>query len=58
VRSAAEGDDLALSEAMRDWVLGRYRAEGWPDDVIDQYDRNTFWPMQVTGIRRWLRRRP
>ena len=24
---------------------------------IDQYDANTFWPMQVSGIRRWLTRR-
>ena len=51
---AAAGDDASLAQAMRSWVLGRYRAEGHPEDVVDQYDRNTFWPMQITGIRRWL----
>ena len=42
------------AEQMRTWVLDRYRAEGVPEESIEQYDRNTYWPMQVTGIRRWL----
>lgn len=52
-QSAAEGDG-SLAEHMRDWVLAGYRAEGYPEDVIARYDRNTFWPMQASGIRRWL----
>ena len=44
-------------EAMRDWVLGGYRALGYPEDLIRTYDLNTFWPMQVAGIQRWLDRR-
>ena len=54
-----EGLDEAGDPAdrMRAWVLDRYRAEGIPEEDIDQYDRNTFWPMQVTGIERWLTRR-
>ena len=42
------------AERMRRWVLDRYRAEGILDDDIEQYDRNTYWPMQVAGIQRWL----
>lgn len=41
-------------ELMRDWVLNRYRKEGLSEEAIDQYDRNTFWPMQASGIQRWL----
>jgi glyoxylase-like metal-dependent hydrolase (beta-lactamase superfamily II) len=53
VRGAA-GDDDSLIEAMRTWVLDGYRAEGYDAAVIEQYDRNTFWPMQLSGIQRWL----
>jgi glyoxylase-like metal-dependent hydrolase (beta-lactamase superfamily II) len=42
------------AEAMRRWVLEEYRREGVPPDVAGTYDRNTFWPMQPAGIRRWL----
>jgi hypothetical protein len=35
-------------------VLAEYRAAGWDPADIDTYDRNTFWPMQEAGIRRWL----
>lgn len=42
------------ADRLRSWVLGRYRAEGISEEDIDQYDRNTFWPMQVTGIQRWF----
>ncbi|NNF10418.1 MAG: MBL fold metallo-hydrolase [Acidimicrobiia bacterium] len=47
------GDESDV-DRMRSWVLDTYRAEGIDEETIDQYDRNTFWPMQVTGIRRWL----
>lgn len=57
VESVAELDDDALAAALREWVLGGYRAEGHPDEVIARYDRNTFWPMQGAGIRRWLGQR-
>jgi glyoxylase-like metal-dependent hydrolase (beta-lactamase superfamily II) len=54
-----EGLDAASdpAERMRAWVLDRYRAEGISEAAIDQYDRNTFWPMQVSGIERWLTKR-
>ena len=52
--AGTEGD---LAETMRRWVLDGYREQGYPAEVIDQYDRNTFWPMQVTGIQRWLEQR-
>jgi glyoxylase-like metal-dependent hydrolase (beta-lactamase superfamily II) len=42
------------TDRLRDWVLGTYRSEGVSEEDIDQYDRNTFWPMQVSGIQRWL----
>lgn len=53
--AAEENDDLV--GAMRTWVLAGYRAEGYSDEVVAQYDRNTFWPMQAAGIRRWLEQR-
>jgi glyoxylase-like metal-dependent hydrolase (beta-lactamase superfamily II) len=56
VRKAAGGGDLAA--AMRRWVLDDYRERGIPEDVIEIYDRNTYWPMQAAGILRWLHRRP
>lgn len=52
VEGLAADDDGAAR--LRSWVLDTYRAEGIDEGAIDQYDRNTFWPMQVTGIRRWL----
>jgi hypothetical protein len=42
---------------MREWVLSGYRDEGYDEETIAQYDRNTFWPMQAQGIQRWLRLR-
>lgn len=54
VEGAAALDDAGLVAAMREWVLSGYRAEGYPEDTIARYDRNTYWPMQSTGIRRWL----
>jgi hypothetical protein len=35
-------------------VLDGYRDLGYPEDLIEVYDVNTFWPMQVAGIERWL----
>jgi len=52
------GDADNADERMRDWVLARHRQEGLSEGEIDQYDRNTFWPMQATGIQRWLSIRP
>lgn len=54
VREAAGRGPADLTDAMRTWVLEGYRAEGYPEEVIDQYDANTFWPMQSAGILRWL----
>ncbi len=45
------------AERLRDWVLAGYRSDGMTDEDIEQYDRNTYWPMQVTGIERWLTKR-
>ena len=42
---------------MRRWVLDGYRAEGYDEETIATYDKNTFWPMQSAGIRRWLETR-
>ncbi|HSM01012.1 MAG TPA: MBL fold metallo-hydrolase [Acidimicrobiia bacterium] len=47
-------DDEDLSERMRQWVLEGYRREGYDEETIAIYDKNTFWPMQAAGIRRWL----
>lgn len=55
VERAADDEDVVT--AMRHWVLDGYRAEGYAEATIAQYDRNTFWPMQVAGIKRWLDQR-
>jgi len=52
-RAAADGGQ-DLAPAMRAWVLDGYRRDGYSPDTIATYDRNTFWPMQASGIRRWL----
>jgi glyoxylase-like metal-dependent hydrolase (beta-lactamase superfamily II) len=57
VEAAAPLDDAAVVAALRAWVLDGYRAEGYPEHVIARYDRNTYWPMQAAGIRRWLAER-
>jgi len=57
VESHRTDDDATLIDAMRRWVLDGYRAEGHSEAAIDAYDRNTFWPMQLAGIRRWLDQR-
>jgi glyoxylase-like metal-dependent hydrolase (beta-lactamase superfamily II) len=51
------GDTPDAADRLRAWVLGIYRSEGVSEADIDQYDRNTFWPMQATGIQRWLTQR-
>lgn len=53
VQRAAVADE-DLGDAMRGWVLEGYQKAGYSDDVIAQYDKNTFWPMQAAGIERWL----
>ena len=52
VQDLDEGPEA--SDRLRQWVLAGYRSDGISEDDIDQYDRNTYWPMQVTGIQRWL----
>ena len=47
-------DDEEAARVFREWVLDGYRSEGYDEDTIETYDRNTYWPMQVAGIRRWL----
>ena len=54
VQEAARGGPEHLAEAMRTWVLDGYRAEGYSEAIIEQYDKNTFWPMQITGILHWM----
>lgn len=44
-------------EQLREWALAGYEREGFSPDVIATYDKNTYWPMQLTGIQRWLRLR-
>ncbi len=44
-------------EQLREWALAGYEQEGVAPDVIAIYDKNTFWPMQLSGIQRWLRLR-
>jgi len=51
VQAAPKGD---MAAAMREWVLDTYRRQGYDDTTLEQYDKNTFWPMQVAGIERWL----
>ncbi len=52
-----EGDDEVAGGRLRHWVLDGYRSDGHDEETIATYDRNTYWPMQVAGIRRWLARR-
>ncbi len=52
------GDDEQAAAALRSWALDGYRAEGHDEATIATYDRNTYWPMMITGIRRWLSQRP
>jgi len=54
VEAAAAGGAEDLVSGLRSWVLEGYRAQGVPEDDIATYDLNTFWPMQVSGIERWL----
>ena len=51
VERAGAGD---IDEAMRRWVLDGYATEGATEETVALYDDATFWPMQVSGIRRWL----
>ena len=45
--------DSAIDD-FRTWVMDGYRADGVDESIITTYATNTFWPMQVAGIRRWL----
>jgi glyoxylase-like metal-dependent hydrolase (beta-lactamase superfamily II) len=57
VEEAARRDAGDLTESLRAWVLEGYRARGYTDEVLECYDRNTYWPMQAAGILRWLAER-
>jgi glyoxylase-like metal-dependent hydrolase (beta-lactamase superfamily II) len=52
VEALGEREDAI--EEFRRWVLDGYRADGHAETVIATYDANTYWPMQLSGIRRWL----
>ena len=54
VEQVAELDDDAATERLRRWTIERHRADGYSEEDIDTYDRATFWPMQVRGIRHWM----
>ena len=54
VEGVGQLDDAAAIDALRRWTLAQYQSEGWSTEAIRTYDRATFWPMQATGIRRWL----
>lgn len=54
VEEVAELDDDAATERLRRWTIERHRADGYSEEDIDTYDRATFWPMQVRGIRHWM----
>jgi glyoxylase-like metal-dependent hydrolase (beta-lactamase superfamily II) len=53
-----DGGPEADWQRLRDWVLDGYRAEGYPDETLAVYDKNTFWPMQAAGVRHWRSRHP
>lgn len=50
-------DPRETARLLRDWVLESYGAEGYGEDLIAEYDRATYWPMQTAGILRWLEKR-
>ena len=54
IRELGEMDTDAAAARLREWTLDGYRDAGYPEDVIATYDKNSFWPMQVGGIQRWL----
>ncbi len=49
-----EAHPAADADTMREWVLAEYAAHGVTPEIASCYDRNTYWPMQPAGIRRWL----
>jgi glyoxylase-like metal-dependent hydrolase (beta-lactamase superfamily II) len=57
VEEATRSEPKDLTDAMRTWVLDGYRRRGLDEPTIETYDKNTFWPMQASGILRWLSRR-
>ena len=54
VRAMRGLDDEAAARALRARTYDSYLALGFSREDLDQYDETMFWPMQVTGIRRWL----
>ncbi len=58
VEALPTDDEDAAAARLRTWVLDRYRADGHDEAMLSTYDSNTYWPMQVAGIQRWLAARP
>ena len=54
VRAMRHLDDDAAARELRAQTYDAYLAMGFSRDDLDSYDATVFWPMQVTGIRRWL----
>ncbi|MFQ5555498.1 MAG: MBL fold metallo-hydrolase [Acidimicrobiia bacterium] len=54
VEALGESDPDVASDRLREWTIAGYRESGVPEDVISEYASGTFWPMQATGILRWL----
>lgn len=54
VSSIGALDDDQAAQRLRDQVLSEMAANGQAAEDVAFYDRVTHWPMQVTGIRRWL----
>ncbi|MFQ5966953.1 MAG: MBL fold metallo-hydrolase [Acidimicrobiia bacterium] len=48
-------DDEEAAQRLRTWTLDDYQARGYSREDIMRYDETVFWPMQITGIRRWLK---
>jgi hypothetical protein len=54
VEDSAGLDDVAATQALKEWSHRHYLARGFREEDIRRYLAKTFWPMQVAGIRRWL----
>ncbi len=52
----SHGPEGPAVEDLRRWVLDGHRSRGMAEEHVAHYDAHTFWPMQVTGVKRWLDR--
>jgi glyoxylase-like metal-dependent hydrolase (beta-lactamase superfamily II) len=48
-------DDEDAANALREFTRSRYVDEGYAAEDIEWYASRTNWPMQVAGIRNWMR---